>query len=389
MWLAILGALVAAEWASDSNGHAGKHDGSNGRREPFRAGGSMLMPAPVWCSRRMTRPWVVLAGCLLIAGCGGSGSGPTSPSGPSGPPSVAAGTVLTVRSGETDQPIAGARIALAGQSSGGSFTAAYTADASGQFALDRAVQIAGAQLEITAPGFLDRWTFIRADEPVLTLWPASSPTGLDEDFSATIAYSGSACPAVNTGQASLRRAAGAASVVRIHFGASLEDAGAAAAHQQAIDRLNAALGGTPRYELAASAQPGIPSFVAELDPNHATCTAGPEPLRAATELQFAGGNVSGGRLVYCSVDAASSVGLVLHELGHTVGLYHSASTSDVMYCSSGRPNGFSAREQLVMKLMRLRRSGTRWPDNDRSSTSVPVSTDGVTEVIACGAVGAP
>jgi hypothetical protein len=55
-----------------------------------------------------------------------------------------------------------------------------------------------------------------------------------------------------------------------------------------------------------------------------------------------------------------------------------------MYCSTGRAPAFSARERIAMSLMRQRRAGNRWPDNDRQAiASFGVSTGGV-EVIACG-----
>jgi hypothetical protein len=293
--------------------------------------------------------------------------------------------VVTLRSGETDQPVAGARVAISGQSQAGSFNSNYTTDASGQFALDRAVFLTPTPLvEASAAGFVVRVTLLKQDETTISLWPSSSPTGLDDEFSSTVAFSGSSCPAVNNGQAPLRRASVSAPVVQVTFGPTLQDAAAETAHQIALTRLNTATAGAPRYEFTSSPSPGGVVFTAEIDPAAATCTAGPEPLRAATALGFTNGNINGGRLIYCTVDAARSVALVMHELGHTVGLYHSASTADIMYCSAGRPVQFSQRERLVMKLLRLRRSGTRWPDNDRTTTSPAVSPSGATEVIACG-----
>ena len=295
-----------------------------------------------------------------------------------------AGTILAVRSGESDQPVAGAAIAMSGSSSSGAFSSIYTSDTAGQFVLDREVQLTpSALVEVTAPGFLVRSTLLRSGETTITLWPVSSVTGLDEEFSSTLAYSPSTCPAVNTGQSAMRKVASSSPVVQVSFGPSLHDADAEAAHRIAIERLNDALGSVPRYEFT-SAPGGAVSFVAEIDPNAATCTAGPEPLRAAAVVNFAdNGNVSGGRLVYCTVGAARSVNLVLHELGHTAGLNHSASSSDVMYCTAGRPDAFSARERLVMSLARQRRSGNRWPDNDRAATASLLMTGG-SEVIACG-----
>ena len=331
----------------------------------------------------------ILAAIVITLGCGGSGSSPSGPTSPgSSPlasgPSISTGTVVSLRSAETDQPVAGASISLAGQSQTGGFIASYTTDAGGQFTLDRTVRLSATpQLEATAPGFLTRSTILRADETTLSLWPASSPTGLDEAFSSETVYSASTCPAVNTGQSPLRKTASSAGAIQVSLGPDLQDASAEAAHGQAIARLNAALAGSPRYELAGSPGAGV-SFTAVIDPGHRTCTEGSELLRAAAELTFTNGSISGGRLVYCSIAAARSVSLVLHELGHTFGLYHSSSSSDVMYCTIGRPSQFSARETLVMKLMRQRRAGNRWPDNDRQTAAPLALPARSTEVITCG-----
>ncbi len=295
-----------------------------------------------------------------------------------------AGTVVALHSGETGQPVVGAVMVLSGYAPDGPVSRTYTSDAAGQIVLERAVYISPApQLDITAAGFLTRATLLRSDETTLTLWPATSPTGADEQFSATIAYSLAACPAVNSGQSPLRKISASVDTVYVSLADNLLDQGALAAHETAIVRLNDALAGALRYELTAEPPAGAVSFVAHLDPEHATCTAGPEPLRAAASLTFANGNISGGRLSYCNAASARSVPLVLHELGHTLGLYHSASTSDVMYCSGGRPNRFSAREEVVIRLARQRRTGNRWPDNDRL-TSAPLAVEASrTEVIAC------
>jgi hypothetical protein len=238
-------------------------------------------------------------------------------------------------------------------------------------------------LTVSANGFLVRTTIFRPDETTLSLWPTTSPTGLDEAFSSTVVYSAPTCPVVNNGQAILRKVPAALGAVRVSFEPSLQDAAAEAAHRQAISRLNTALVGAPQYEFAASAGAGV-SFTAGIDPNAATCTAGPELFRAATFLNTSNGNIVGGRLIYCTVEAARSVPLVLHELGHSFGLRHSASTGDVMYCSSGRPSSFSPRETLVMKLMGQRRSGTQWPDNDRQAAGPLAHGGRHTDVFACG-----
>ena len=153
----------------------------------------------------------------------------------------------------------------------------------------------------------------------------------------------------------------------------------------AADRPRRRHRGAPQYTFTASPPLGV-TFTADINSNHSTCTAGPEPLRAATELTFGtDGNIVGGRLIYCTVNAARSAGLVLHEIGHTLGMYHSPAAADVMYCTTGRPVDFSSRERLVMKLMRLRRSGNRYPDNnDRQAFSPLTVHANATNTIMCG-----
>ena len=332
--------------------------------------------------------WIVAAAATVACGSPSPPIGPTSDP-PANVPSISAGTVVSLRSGETDQPVADATISLSGQSQTGTFSTVYTTSAAGQFTLDRTVVLSSTPLlEATAPGFLVRTTTLRSDETTMSMWPASSPTGLDEAFSSTIVYSVSACPAVNTGRSLLTKIPSSTATVHVAFDSTLQDAAAEAAHRQAIDRLNAALGGSPQYQLIGAVDERT-SFIAGINPNHSTCTAGPEPLRAATVLNLTGRSIDGGRLIYCSLDAARSAGLVLHELGHSLGLGHSDTTDDVMYCSAGRPVSFSAREKLVVKLMGQRRAGTRWPDNDRQAAGPLMFRTAATEVIACGDARVP
>jgi hypothetical protein len=72
--------------------------------------------------------FVVFAASMAILSCGGSGSAPTGPGSetPSNVPSISSGTVVSMRSGETDQPVAGAVISLSGQSQAGMFSSTNT-----------------------------------------------------------------------------------------------------------------------------------------------------------------------------------------------------------------------------------------------------------------------
>jgi hypothetical protein len=263
---------------------------------------------------------------------------------------------------------------------------AFTTNAQGQVTIDRDLLLTPQPaLKITAAGFLERNTLIRNTADVsFTLWPTANASGLDETLTSTLVYSPSTCPAVNSGLSLMRRLGTATKRVTVTFGPTLQDASAQATHVLALQRLNQASGGTNAYTFVSetTAEDTV-VFIADLNPNAATCTAGPEPLRASTSYTLVNGEISGGRLTYCTVDAARNLPLVLHEIGHTYGMNHSPLQSDVMYCTSGRPSLFSVREQLAMKLMRQRRSGNRFPDDDRLTTTALATAPGAV-TIECG-----
>ena len=75
-------------------------------------------------------------------------------------------------------------------------------------------------------------------------------------------------------------------------------------------------------------------------------------------------------ITFCTSSIAATLGTVSHELGHTIGLRHSRDAGDMMYpysvsSSSATP---TEREVLTMHMMRARRPGTLWPDNDREAS---------------------
>ncbi len=293
---------------------------------------------------------VVVAVCAVS--CGG-GSSTVAPSSSIPAPSVS----LSIVSGETGTPVGGARFLIAGQT--------LVADQAGQVATP-AGTADGALVDIVAAGFLDRQTVLRSTEPRITLWPSSSPSGLDPDFSSTLVYSSAGCPTQSAPTQVLRRHATSTRTVVV---VSLRDEAADAALSEAIRRLNSATGGVPGYVLSANPPGSGVVFAVQVDPAAATCTAGSEPLRAGTTVNLSDGVIVGGNMTFCTLAAARDLRLVLHELGHTYGLFHSSSVSDVMWCTAGRPADYAPREVLAMGLMRQRRVGNRWPDNDRSASA--------------------
>ena len=191
-----------------------------------------------------------VAVALGAVGCGSS-KAPSSPTGDSIPPPAAqvmTGTVLTVTSAETGAAVAGAAFTIAGRSGAGSFTQTYTTNNRGEFTLDRGVHLTPqATVDVRADGFLERATLLRANDTHFSLWPASSATGLDMDFSATLVYFELHVQAQNTSASPLRRMPSSSRTMRVAFGATLQDARAESAHRDAIAAVNHALDGAAEY----------------------------------------------------------------------------------------------------------------------------------------------
>ncbi len=328
--------------------------------------GAVKVQSPGRKRRGMWLP-VVLGAFASVCG-GDKASPPVTPS--AALPRVPGALVLL--SGETGQPAGGAAVVIAGQS--------LRADAGGQVTVPGGAA-PGAFMDLVAPGFLDRQTSLRegSGSPRLSLWPRVSPTGLDENFTATLVYTSTADGAPVGGQ-SLRRIQTGVTAAYIQLSANLlGDAESVAWHQLAADSINVATGGRVIYQLSSNPPPGSVIFNVSYDPGNAGCG---DRVRGFSSSRVSGGEITGGAIVYCASDAPRS-GTVVHELGHSFGLFHSPNRSDVMYFSfvSGRSDVYTPREALAMRLMMDRTAGTRFPDNDRE-TSGATSQDGI-HVIRC------
>jgi len=318
---------------------------------------------------------------------------------------LAAGTVLSFVSGETEQPVGGARVAVG--------AASYLADASGQIVLGESVP-QSTPVGVLAEGYLDRRVLLSPGETRFTLWPRLStltrepftryvrdPFGLDELWTQELVYTDtrwcSAQSQFSLGGRPLRRArTGATIPVGVAEGPFRRQS-VQRAVQAATGLANAASEGRVVFQYVEGAVPagGIVVESLDLPGDEAQFVA---QLVATTDGE---GYVTGGRVQF-AVDPVQRADwpsfqqsawflgeteflteTIAHELGHALGLWHAyfddgrqtyhwglmtirADTTcggmGVWYYLDARD--FSPAEKLALKLMYQRRPGNTFPDSD-------------------------
>jgi hypothetical protein len=216
-------------------------------------------------------------------------------------------------------------------------------------------QDTAGSVDIVADGFLGRQT--RLGPARLTLWPVGPGRGPDY-VRAIIYLSSAAGGAAGHGPDQPLQRVAASRVVVMPSSELARDVEAMSAHRAAVAAINDATGGVVSFSLGGS-RAGAAAFGTAVD--------AALPWLAAAYKDLDGSAIVGGRLAFGSLAAARDARVVAHELGHALGLQHSAAAADLMYFEA-RADGassFTEAERLTIRLLLQRRPGNRYPDNDR------------------------
>jgi hypothetical protein len=264
--------------------------------------------------------------------------------------------VVTVVSGETDGPVAGAKVIVAGTP--------HPTDGAGQAAVQAAAE--GATVDVEAEGYLTRQTLVRHAVTRLTMWPDNAR--LPGDYTKKLVYTASTVTDSTSIVPLERLPPRVRNLVLAPSDALAADPRSMAAHRQAADYFNVAVEGRTVFSVGGAGDMTVPT---RIEATYESCEGKANRIIAHTWVS--GHEVTRAEIIFCGVIPSRLAAPIAHELGHVFGLAHSADSRDVMYAYydiHGRDeHGFTARETLTMGLISLRRGGNIWPDNDRTAAT--------------------
>jgi hypothetical protein len=293
---------------------------------------------------------------------------PDPPRGPGGAaPALVGPGVLTFVSGESQLPVQSARVTIDGRS--------YVTDGAGIVAVDRI----STAISVDATGFLERRALARTDH--YSLWPRTSLTGIDEEYTARLVYNCASAGCVDGGESLGRVPQG---LVTLQLSRDLlADRAAYAAIDEAAQLWTAATRGEVVFRVGAAFASGVVIVDMDVDPSDPAILA--RGAAGVTRRQYTGSSIARARITLRSVELARRLPLSIHELGHAFGLAHSPRVGDVMWNGPELYDAtdLSEREKLSVALMLQRASGNRYPDTEDGLGGLRSASPRRGSIVAC------
>lgn len=242
----------------------------------------------------------------------------------------------------------------------------YSAPTSGG-RLELPASAIGAKALITAAGHLDRTIVVSSGTQDVALF---SLEGKDADYYRYLLYKS----AYDETLYPLMRIKTGMLVSVVPEGDGMGDSSVRDALSYGIGEMNRLAGITGvSYALSAGAPPAGVVFRAYVDSSDPYLAGGAMAV-TYRDLDSAG-YIRGGKIVYRAARTAGVASITTHELGHTLGLWHSREQDDLMMGG----NRFSTNEEHAIREMYRRSPGNIWVDD---STQVHASSVGGSSVIA-------
>jgi hypothetical protein len=283
------------------------------------------------------------------------------------PPPSLSGTILTFVSGENGAPVGRAKVEIGG--------ATYTTDVAGRIGVPHLQE--GAPLQVTAWEFLPRRTITAAGARTYSLWPV--PFGTTEDYFRVLIYTTAFAPPMPR---ALQRITAPAVELVVDDRHVRRDAEIMATVEAATAEVTAATGGAVRMSVVWAPTESVPAFYLVSD-REDPVFRGPTPPIAAAYVNVTNGSITGGRLVFFSMETMRRAHHLLHELGHALGLGHS-SKQEIMASSSAAGTSYFPTERLALAMMYQRLPLNAFPDDD-TAVARTASSRGIERIVySCG-----
>jgi len=313
----------------------------------------------------------VVVWVFWLSACGGSSNTPTAPSA-APTPAPAVGATLTIASGLNGQPLAGVSVTSQGST--------ILTDANGRVTLPSSASV-GSSLDIVAPTFFDRQTTLRSSGETTFLWPRALSSRAGEAYTARLSYTSTVAGAVE-GAAPLRRIVPGFPAALVYMPPEIRTDAFVDAARTAIALVNEATQGAPSFQLVfEKPASSVVAFEFALDVADSFCEGNRAFFRTTFVSSANSQEIYGGTVNLCDLRYTRDVGVIAHEFGHSLGLYHSTRTEDVMFPGGVGRTAFTGEEKLLIFLAKQRRGGNRFPDTDRAAGASRF--DEGSEVIVC------